>query len=412
MNCLADISFRTMSEPITTTNNRLSLAIEAIVLTLMAAGTVFVFSAGANVRADYSLREFYNFTTLKQIVFFPLAVAIMYIIANINHKRLSFTRSGIYKSFTPYLLGISMILLVLVLVPGIGTEKNMSRRWLMIPLGSAGISFQPSELAKWSIIFFLAAFTDFSSGRTRSFSKYFVPVCAVAGLAVALIVTQDFGTAAFITMLTFFMLLMAGCRYWHFLTPMPILVPAFVLAIVTSPTRMNRLKAFFHPTLDNPARYHAQQSLIAISSGGIFGSGLGKGISKYGHLPEDTTDFIFAIIAEELGFVGASAVIMLYIIFVILGGVVVTRAKELFSKLLAAGIVLTIAVQAAINIGVVTKALPTKGIPLPFISAGGTSILLSAAAIGVLLNITRQISRNNLDLQVSTDSLGTLPQLQ
>jgi cell division protein FtsW len=338
----------------------------------------------------------------------------MYIAAHIDHKRLSFTRSGIYKSFTSYLVCISMVLLVLVLIPGIGTEKNESRRWLMIPLGSASISFQPSELAKWSIIFFLAAFTDLSSGRIKSFVKYFVPACGVAGLAVGLIVTQDFGTAAFITMLTFFMLLMAGCRYWHFLTPVPILVPAFILAVVTSPTRMNRLAAFFRPNPDNPAYYQAQQSLIAISSGGIFGTGLGKGISKYGHLPEDTTDFIFAIIAEELGFVGGSVVIMLFVIFVILGCVIAIRAKELFSRLLAAGIVLMIAVQAAINIGVVTKALPTKGIPLPFISAGGTSILLSAAAVGVLLNIARHTSQKDLEIssEVPVDSLGMAPQLQ
>jgi cell division protein FtsW len=403
-----------MSETITTTNNRLSLALEAVVLTLMAVGTVFVFSAGANVRADYSLREFYNFTTLKQLVFFPLAVLLMYIIANIDHRRLSFTRSGIYKSFTLYLLCISIVLLVLVLIPGVGTEKNESRRWLMVPVGSAGISFQPSELAKWSIIFFLAAFTDLSRVHVKSFLKYFLPACGVAGLAVGLIVTQDFGTAAFITMLTFFMLLIAACRYWHFLTPMPILIPAFILAVVTSPTRMNRLTAFFRPNSDNPAYYQAQQSLIAISSGGIFGTGLGRGISKYGHLPEDTTDFIFAIIAEELGFVGASVVIMLYVIFVILGCAVVIRAKELFSRLLAAGIVLTIAVQAAINIGVVTKMLPTKGIPLPFISAGGTSMLLSAAAVGVLLNIARHASQSDLDLssEVSVDSLGMSPQLQ
>ncbi len=135
---------------------------------------------------------------------------------------------------------------------------------------------------------------------------------------------------------------------------------------------------------DNPATYHATQSLIAISTGGIWGKGLGRGISKYGHLPEDTTDFVFAIVAEEFGFVGALFVIA------VLGILVVRRCKDHFGRVLAAGIVFTITTQAAINIGVVTAVLPTKGIPLPFISAGGTSMLLTAAAVGVLLNIARQ----------------------
>ena len=386
-------------------DSQLSLAIEAIVLTLMAIGTVFVFSAGANVRADYSLKDFYSFTTLKQLMFFPIAVAIMYGISKINHNRLSFSRSGISKSVTTYLLAVSVVLLVLVLIPGIGTEKNMSRRWLTIPVGS-GVSFQPSELAKWSIIFFLAAFAGFSDEKRRSFMKFFFPACAIPGVAVALIVSQDFGTAAFITLLTFFMLLMSGCRWWHFLTPVPFLVPAFIFAVMSSPTRMNRLRAFFTPDVDNPAYYQAQQSLVAISSGGIFGSGLGKGVSKYGHLPEDTTDFIFAIISEEMGFVGAVFVILLFLLFVILGGVVVYRCRDRFSSLLAAGIVLTISVQAAINIGVVTKSLPTKGIPLPLISAGGTSMLLTAAGVGVLLNITRRLGREDIAEQPPVDSLA------
>jgi cell division protein FtsW len=372
------------------TDSQLSLAIEAIVLTLMAIGTVFVFSAGANVRADYSLRDFYSFTTLKQLMFFPIAVAIMYGISMVNHTRLSFGRSGVAKSITTYLLAASVVLLVMVLIPGIGTEKNMSRRWLTIPVGS-GISFQPSELAKWSIIFFLAAFAGLSKEKRKSFMKFFLPACAIPGVAVALIVSQDFGTAAFITLLTFFMLLMADCRWWHFLTPVPVLVPAFIYAVMSSATRMNRLRAFFTPDVDNPAYYQAQQSLVAISSGGIFGSGLGRGVSKYGHLPEDTTDFIFAIISEEMGLVGAVFVILLFVLFAILGGMVVYRCRDRFSSLLAAGIVLTISVQAAINIGVVTKSLPTKGIPLPLISAGGTSMLLTAAGVGVLLNIARRL---------------------
>jgi len=133
--------------------------------------------------------------------------------------------------------------------------------------------------------------------------------------------------------------------------------------------------------------------LIALGSGGLLGRGLGEGICKYGHLPEDTTDFIFAIIGEELGFAGTMAIILLFIVFVWLGLLVVKRCEDRFGRILAAGIVLTIALQAAINIGVVTVVLPTKGIPLPFVSAGGTSMLLSATAVGILINIAKQTGK-------------------
>ena len=145
------------------------------------------------------------------------------------------------------------------------------------------------------------------------------------------------------------------------------------------------------------AAYQPTQSLIALGSGGLFGKGLGNGICKYGHLPADTTDFIFAIIGEELGFVGTSAVVALFIIFVWLGIRVVVQCRDRFGQLLAGGIVLTIAAQAALNIGVVTVVLPTTGMPLPFVSAGGTSMLLSAAAVGVLINIAKQSTQKTVN---------------
>ena len=387
-----------MSNDIEIKSNRFSFAAEIVVLTLMAVGTVFVFSAGASVKSDYSLKEFYNFTTLKQLCFFPAAVLVMYFVANLDHRRLSFTRSGIWKSYTTYLIIFSILLLILALIPGIGTPKNDSWRWLVIKLGPVSLSFQPSELAKWAVLFFIAAFVDRFYSNINSFTKFFVPVCIVPGIIIALIVTQDFGTAAFISLLSFLMLIMAGCSLLHFVVPFALVAPAFWLAVTTSVTRMNRIRAFINPEdPSNPAWYQVQQSLIAISSGRLFGTGLGKGISKYGHLPEDTTDFIFAIICEELGLTGGIIVILLFVAFLIIGLSIAFRAKDKFSSLLAAGIVLTIVIQTAINIGVVTVVLPTKGIPLPFISAGGTSMLLTAAAVGVLLNIARHPDKQSTD---------------
>jgi cell division protein FtsW len=215
----------------------------------------------------------------------------------------------------------------------------------------------------------------------------------VVGVVVALVIVEDFGTAAFIALLSFLMLIIGGVKWWHILTPLPFGAAAFFLMLISSPGRMKRIAAFVNPEkwMDS-AGYQASQSLIALGSGGLWGKGLGKGICKYGHLPEDTTDFIFAIIGEELGFVGNAAVILLFMMFVGLGILIVIRCRDTFGRLLAGGIVLAIAIQAALNIGVVTVVLPTKGIPLPFVSAGGTSMLLSAAAIGVLINIAKRSS--------------------
>jgi len=364
--------------------------IAMVVVFLMATGTIFVFSASANISQELDLQRFYDFPALRQILFFPLACLVMYTVACFNYRRFSLAH-GWLKSPTSYLLVFSIALLILVLIPRFGTEINRARRWLRIPAGPIMISFQPSELAKWAIIFFLAAVCDKFSADIKLYWKRFVPICSVVAVVVALVITEDFGTAAFISLLGLLMLIIAGVKWWHILTPLPFFAVAFLAALIRFPGRMQRIWAFLNPEKwADSAAYQANQSLIALGSGGLWGKGLGKGICKYGHLPEDTTDFIFAIIGEELGFIGTAAVIGLFIVFISLGILVVVRCRDRFGQLLAGGIVLTIGMQAAINIGVVTVMLPTKGIPLPFVSAGGTSMLLSAVAVGVLLNIAKQ----------------------
>jgi cell division protein FtsW len=219
----------------------------------------------------------------------------------------------------------------------------------------------------------------------------------LVGLVTSLIIIEDFGSAALIALLSFFVLLLGGANWRHLIAPLPLAAVGFVAAILFSPTRIIRITAFLHPDQwTDAANYQASQSLIALGSGGLWGKGLGMGVCKYGHLPEDTTDFIFSIIGEELGFVGAALVIVLFIIFIVLGVMVVMRCREPFGRLLATSIVLAVGVQAALNIGVVTVVLPTKGLPLPFVSAGGTSMLLSAAAVGVLLNIAAKCGERSL----------------
>lgn len=371
--------------------------IEAVVLLLMATGTVFVYSAGASVNPQTDLSHFYDFPMFKQLLFFPLAVAVMLAVSRwVDYRRFDFRRLRLWRSLTPWLLGLSILCLICVLI--FGQERNGSKRWLDLAPGPLYISFQPSEMAKWVMIIFTAAYLDFFAGSISDFKRRFIPICCVAGFVVALIILEDFGTAAFISLLTFLLLWIGGAVWWHFLTPMVLLVPGLIAAVLSSPTRINRIKNFF-ASIFNPdlMPYQALQSLKAISTGGLLGAGLGRGVFKYGHLPEDTTDFIFAVISEELGFIGAMWVIILFAAFLVLGIRVAMRCRDRFGRLLAAGIVLSIGIQAAINIGVVTVVLPTKGIPLPFISAGGTSLLLTAAATGILLNIARQTHQPALE---------------
>jgi cell division protein FtsW len=368
----------------------ISAQIAMVVLLLMAVGTVFVFSASANVTQDIELRQFYRYTSLRQSLFFIAAVPVMWMISCIDYRRLSMSR-GLLKSPATYLLGLSTVLLVVVLIPRFGAEINYARRWLRIPIGPVHVSFQPSELAKWALIVFLAGVGQRYNDRLRSFFGGFIPACLVVGFIAGLILVEDFGTAALVVVLSFLMLIIAGVRWLHILTPLPFAAGAFAAAVFSSPQRIQRILAFLHPNKwTDSINYQPSQSLIALGSGGMLGKGLGMGICKYGHLPEDTTDFIFAIIGEELGFVGTASVILLFIAFVWLGVIVVVRCRDPFGQLLASGIVLAIAIQAALNIAVVTVVLPTKGIPLPFVSAGGTSLLLSAAAVGVLMNIAKR----------------------
>lgn len=366
------------------------------VILLMALGTVFVFSASANVSATLDWTRPYASTSIRQLLLFPVAIAIMYLVSIFDYRILRL-KNHWYKSPSVYLLAVTIALLIAVLIPGIGTAVNNARRWLRIPLGPFSLSFQPSELAKWSMVIFLAGLLDKFNHDIQLYWKRFVPLCAVFAVIAGLIITQDLGTAAFLALVASLLLLIGGAKLWHFLTPLPFLACAFIAVLLRSPGRMQRIKAFLDPeSLASSSAYQANQSLIAIGSGGIFGKGLGRGICKYGHLPEDTTDFIFAVIAEEFGLLGSLAVILLFIVFVWIGLLIVIRCKDRFGQVLAGGIVLTIGIQAILNLGVVTVLLPTKGIPLPFVSAGGTSMFLSAAAVGVLLNIAKTCNYNEL----------------
>jgi len=376
--------------------SRLADMIAMVVLFLMATGAVMVFSAGASLSYEFELRRFYEYPSLRQIAFFPVAVVVLFVASMTNYAFWQ-CREKWYKWPTLWLLVLAATLLALVLIPSVGTEIYGARRWLRIPLGPVSISSQPSELAKWTMVFFMASACAKFGPDIRRFWTRFLPMCALVGLVCGLIVIQDLGTAVFIGLISVLMLIIAGAKWWHVLMPLPLGVAGFIAALYLDPHRFDRVLAFLYPErYSDSVAYQASQSLIAIGSGGVLGKGLGQGTCKYGHLPEDTTDFIFSIVGEELGLLGTIGLILLFILFICLGLLVVLRCRDRFARLLAAGIVLTIGIQAALNIGVVTVVLPTKGIPLPFVSAGGTSMLLSSAAVGILLSIAARNTSNDL----------------
>lgn len=282
-----------------------------------------------------------------------------------------------------------IVLLGSVYVPGIRSPKNGSHRWINLHLPGLE-SVQPSELAKWGLVLLISIYAACSIRRMRSFWLGLVPGLLATGLVAGFVVIEDLGTGALMGMAACIVLLAAGARLWHLLILCPVPLAGAVLAIVTNPYRMHRIESFMNPFLDPQGKgFHMIQSMGAISGGGIFGRGLGGGLQKFGYLPEDTTDFIFATICEELGVAGAAIVLFLLgaLIWSVWG--IVRRDNVAVLKLIGLGVMATVGVQAAINLAVVTGLGPTKGIALPLISSGGTGWILTAAALGLVVAMDR-----------------------
>ena len=281
----------------------------------------------------------------------------------------------------------SFALLVLVLIPGIGVYVNGSRRWLNI----AGLSFQPSELAKIASVMYLASTLSFRLKQVERLWTGILPLLVVPAAMFLLILQQpNLSTAGSIMIVAILMMLLAGAK-WKHLSLMGVagLAVGFAYAWV-EPYRRERLLSFRNPFAQmSDEGYQLSQSLIAIGSGGLFGRGLGQGRQKFSYLPYPESDFIFAIIGEDFGLFGCCVVILLFVAFAVAGMRIALNCQDRYGCLLAAGITAMISVQAFINIGVVVGLLPPTVLPLPFFSAGGTSISLLMAAVGILFNISR-----------------------
>lgn len=289
-------------------------------------------------------------------------------------------------------VAVSMLLLVLVAIPGIGTSVNGSRRW--ITLGP--LSFQPGELAKYAAVLFMAMTLTVRGKKIEKLLTGILPVLIVPGAMFLLILEQpNLSTAGTIIIVSVLMVMLAGAKWQHMaaLGTGGLILGAYYAW--SAPYRRERLLSFTDPFAKmSDEGYQLSQSLIAFGSGGLFGMGLGQGRQKYAYLPYPESDFIFAIVGEDFGLVGCLAVIALFVAFLLAGMRVALNCDDLFGCLLAAGITGMISVQAFINMGVVVGILPTTGLPLPFFSAGGTSLSITMAAVGIVLNISRYGRRN------------------
>ncbi|MBK9126555.1 MAG: cell division protein FtsW [Phycisphaerales bacterium] len=400
---------------------------------LMTLGVAMVYSASTSVQsAPFDWRQWWD-TPLRQGVFALVGFAVMIAAAHVDHRVLAWERPGDGWRVVVLVL-LTVALLVGVLVPGIGREVLGARRQIFIP--GLGRGFQPSELAKVVLVVWTAALLSRPASRRmpesplrepalpararrgraappapparparrervdptviehvdpRSLTRSFLPAVLSGGLMIGLTAIEDFGTAALMGVVWFIMLFIAGVRWLHLLSLMCLGGVAAVGLVIMEPYRVTRVTTFLSEAPDPMgAGYQVDQALLAIGSGGWWGRGLGAGVQKYGYLPQDNNDFILAIICEELGAAGGFAIVALFLLFLWRGWRLARRAPGRFGQLVAVGLTLTICLQAAFNVGVVTNSVPTKGISLPFVSAGGSGVVFLGLAAGLLASVGRR----------------------
>lgn len=344
---------------------------------LLSAGVVMVYSASAIVAAD----RFHDpyFFLKKQLFWAVLGAGALWVALRVDYRLLD-------KAVLPLLI-VAGVLLVLVLVPPFGQAINGTRRWIRF----GPVSFQPAELAKLALVLYLAAFLAKRRGDLAEFRTGAAPALAVAGLLAGLVLVQpDLGNCMTLIVVTFGLLYLAGSPARHLAWVAAPAVPLIALAIWMAPYRLRRITAFVDPWSDpRGSGFQIIQSWLALGNGGLVGQGIGGSRQKLFYLPEAHTDFIFAIVGEEIGFVGAMTMVGLFAVLIWRGLRIGLRAADPFGSYLALGITVLLATQTLVNLGVVTGLLPTKGLPLPFISFGGSALLMTMIATGVLLNISQ-----------------------
>jgi cell division protein FtsW len=348
-----------------------------VTLTLALMGLVMVFSASAIVAGNrFQDPEFF---LKRQIAWLGFGVLLMHLTSRIDYqlwKRLSI----------PILIGM-VVLLVMVLIPSLGVAAKGARRWLRWGL----ISIQPAEMVKLVLVVYLAAYLAKKADKLTSFRTGLLPLLIVVGVLSGLVLLEpDLGTVVVMGLVTVCLLFLGGARIHHLLGLGFCAIPVVLILVLGSSYRRQRLMTFLAPWKDAAdAGFQITQSFLAFGSGGPFGVGLGEGKQKLFFLPEAHTDFVLALVGEELGLAGTASVIVLFALFVWRGFQIASRARIPFGKYLGLGITLLIGIQALVNAAVVTGLLPTKGLTLPFVSYGGSSLVVSFVGVGMLLSISR-----------------------
>ncbi len=345
------------------------------VLFLVGIGIVMVYSASSTL----AIKKFGNgyFFLKKQALFAFAGVIVLVISRHFPYKY--------YRMLAYPLLGLSLTLLAIIQFTDLGLSAGGSIRWMK--LGS--FSFQPSELARIALVIYLAYSMEKKGEQIKNFSVGFVPHVLVLGVFVVLIFIQpDFGSVAILGALTWIMLFIGGVRFSQLFASLLIIIPVGYLFLINAEYRVKRILGFLNPW-EFPADegYQIVHSLMAFGTGGLWGAGIGKGYQKLFYLPEPHTDFIFSVIGEELGLLGVLIIIALYAWIVMRGIAIARKAPDLFGSYLAVGLTIALALQIVVNMGVTLGLLPTKGLTLPLLSYGGTSLLLNMASIGILMNI-------------------------
>jgi cell division protein FtsW len=293
-----------------------------------------------------------------------------------------------YRRLAYPLLGLTVLILILVLIPGIGVLRGGARRWLMF----AGFAFQPAELAKLAMVIYLAHSMAKKEDKIKTFAVGVLPHVIVTGVCLGLLLLEpDFGTALILAMLLYSMLFIGGVRVAHLLATAVLALPALIYVLLTAPYRVRWLASFLDPWSDpQNTGFQVVQSLIAFGSGQFWGRGLGEGRQKLFYLPEAHTDFVFSVIGEEIGLLGALAVLALFGVIVARGLRLTGKIEEPFERYLAFGLTVLLGLQALIHMGVVMGIVPAKGLVLPYISYGGSALVINLAEAGILLGLSRR----------------------